>query len=63
MINDLAAYGAPVMLFSGGAPVVRDQVEWNGVTWTAALMEGNKVRKVGVRFPGGQGKPGPSLFL
>lgn len=44
-----------------GEPVVGDQVEWNGLTWTVAVMEGNKIRKVGVRFPEGQGKPG--LFL
>ncbi|MDG1582616.1 potassium/proton antiporter [Pseudomonas sp. GOM6] len=47
----------------GGEPVVGDQVEWNGLTWTVALMEGNKVRKVGVKFPEGQNKPGPGLFL
>ncbi|WP_220814689.1 potassium/proton antiporter [Pseudomonas paralcaligenes] len=45
----------------GGQPILGDQVEWNGLTWTVALMEGNKVRKVGVRFPEGQAKPG--LFL
>lgn len=45
----------------GGEPVVGDQVEWNGLTWTVALMEGNKVRKVGVKFPEGQARPG--LFL
>ncbi|MCY1272088.1 K(+)/H(+) antiporter NhaP2 [compost metagenome] len=45
----------------GGEPVVGDQVEWNGLTWTVALMEGNKVRKVGVKFPEGHGRPG--LFL
>ncbi len=47
----------------GGQPVVGDQIEWNGLTWTVAVMEGNKVRKVGVRFPEGQAKPGPGLFL
>jgi len=46
----------------GGEPVIGDQVEWNGLTWTVAAMEGNKVRKVGVKFPEG-GKPGPGLFL
>lgn len=46
----------------GGQPVIGDQVEWNGLTWTVALMEGNKIRKVGVKFPEG-GRPGPGLFL
>ena len=46
----------------GGQPVVGDQVEWNGLTWTVALMENNKVRKVGVKFPEGE-RPGPGLFL
>ena len=46
----------------GGEPVVGDQVEWNGLTWTVALMEGHKIRKVGVKFPEG-GRPGPGLFL
>ena len=46
----------------GGQPVIGDQVEWNGLTWTVALMDGNKIRKVGVKFPEG-GRPGPGLFL
>jgi cell volume regulation protein A len=46
----------------GGEPVIGDQVEWQGLTWTVAAMEGNKVRKVGVRFPEGS-RPGPGLFL
>ena len=46
----------------GGQPVVGDQVEWNGLTWTVARMENNKVRKVGVKFPEGE-SPAPKLFL
>ncbi|MGH8437067.1 MAG: potassium/proton antiporter [Pseudomonas sp.] len=46
----------------GGEPVVGDQVEWNALTWTVAAMEGNKIRKVGVKFPEGS-RPGPGLFL
>ena len=46
----------------GGQPVVGDQVQWNGLTWTVALMENNKVRKVGVLFPEGS-KSGPAGFL
>ena len=46
----------------GGEPVIGDQVEWQGLTWTVAAMEGNKIRKVGVRFPEGT-RPGPGLFL
>jgi cell volume regulation protein A len=46
----------------GGAPVVGDQVEWNGTLWTVAVMDANRIAKVGVRFPEGS-KPGPGLFL
>ncbi len=46
----------------GGEPVVGDQVEWKGLTWTVASMDGNRIDKVGVRIPEG-GRPGPGLFL
>ena len=46
----------------GGEPVTGDQVQWQGLTWTVATMEGNKIRKVGVKFPEGS-RPGPALFL
>ncbi len=43
----------------GGEAVIGDQVEWNGLTWTVAALEGNRIRKVGVKFP--EGRPGPGL--
>nr|MBF0682836.1 potassium/proton antiporter [Pseudomonas sp.] len=46
----------------GGTPVVGDQVEWSGLTWTVAAMEGNQVCKVGLRFPEG-GKPSAAFML
>ena len=46
----------------GGRPVVGDQVEWNGLTWTVAAMETGEVRKVGLKFPEGD-KPGPQLMF
>lgn len=46
----------------GGEPVVGDQVEWAGLLWTVAQMDGKRVRKVGVRFPEG-GRPAPTLLL
>jgi len=46
----------------GGRPVVGDQVEWNGLTWTVAAMDAGEVRKVGLKFPEGD-KPGPQLMF
>ncbi len=45
-----------------GEPVVGDQIEWNGTIWTVAVMDGNKIQKVGVKFPEGT-RPAPGLFL
>lgn len=46
----------------GGEPIVGDQTEWQGLIWTVAQMEGNKIRKVGVKFPEGT-RPGPALHF
>jgi len=46
----------------GGQPVVGDHIDWNGLTWTVATMEGGEVRKVGLKFPEGS-KPGPTLMF
>ncbi len=46
----------------GGRPVVGDQIEWNGLTWTVAAMEAGEVRKVGLKFPEGD-KLGPQLMF
>ena len=46
----------------GGQPVVGDHVDWNGLAWTIAAMEGGEVRKVGLKFPEGA-KPGPQLMF
>lgn len=45
----------------GGETVVGDQVEWSGLIWTVAAMDGKHIRKVGVRFAG---RPsGPALLF
>lgn len=36
----------------GGEAVVGDQIEWAGLIWTVATMDGKHIRKVGVRFAG-----------
>lgn len=47
----------------GGHPVVGDQVQWNGLTWTVAAMEGDEVRKVGLKFPEDGNRPAFGLQL
>ena len=33
----------------GGLPVVGDHAEWSNISWTVAEVEGNSIRKIGVR--------------
>lgn len=33
----------------GGRPVIGDHFDWSGLVWTVAELEGNQVRKVGVK--------------
>ena len=61
-INNQQSLGRFIAHEIGGEPVIGDQVEWQGLTWTVAAMEGNKIRKVGVKFPEGS-RPGPGSFL
>ena len=61
-IDGTQALGRFIAHAIGGEPVIGDQVEWQGLTWTVAVMDGNKIRKVGVKFPEGR-RPGPGLFL
>ena len=61
-INGQQSLGRFITHEIGGEPVIGDQVDWQGLTWTVAAMEGNKIRKVGVKFPEGV-RPGPGLFL
>ncbi len=61
-VNGEQTIGAFMAEQVSGNPVVGDQVEWNGLTWTVAAMETGEVRKVGLKFPEGD-KPGPQLMF
>lgn len=41
--------GTLITQLIGGKPVVGDHVEWNGMVWTIVEIEGNSVRKIGVK--------------
>src|SRR5690606_835678 len=41
--------GSLVTQMIGGKPVVGDHVEWNGMVWTIVELDGNNVRKIGVK--------------
>ncbi len=49
-IDKSLSLGHFVIQLLGGEPVIGDHIEWDGLTWTIAEMEGNRVSKVGVRI-------------
>lgn len=54
--NDMIGYqsvGHFIGELLGGKPIVGDHIEWGNLVWTVAQVEGNEVRKVGLRFPDG----------
>jgi len=49
-IDNQQTFGQFVTELIGGEAVLGDQVEWDGLTWTIAEMEANKISKIGVRI-------------
>lgn len=49
-VDEQQTLGQFVIQLIGGEPVIGDQVEWDGLTCTIAEMDGNQVRKIGVRI-------------
>ena len=49
-VDEQQTLGQFVIQLIGGEPVVGDQIEWDGLTWTIAEMDGNAISKVGVRI-------------
>lgn len=49
-VDDQQTLGQFVTRLIGGEAVVGDQVEWDGLTWTIAEMDANKISKIGVKI-------------
>jgi cell volume regulation protein A len=49
-IDKQQTLGEFVLYLFGGEPVVGDQIEWDGLTWTIAEMESDHVSRVGVKI-------------
>jgi cell volume regulation protein A len=49
-VDQSQTLGHFVIRLLGGEPVIGDHIEWDGLTWTIAEMDGNQVSKVGVRI-------------
>lgn len=48
-LENYKTLGELISQMVGGKPVVGDQAEWSGMLWTIAEIEGNSVRKIGVK--------------
>lgn len=48
-LGNYKTLGELISQMVGGKPVVGDQAEWSGMLWTIAEIEGNSVRKIGVK--------------
>lgn len=48
-VDERLTLGAFMAQRMGGKPVMGDHVEWSGILWTIAELEGNQVLKVGVK--------------
>lgn len=49
-VDDNQTLGQFVIQLIGGEPVIGDQVEWGGLTWTIAEMDGNQASKIGLKI-------------
>ncbi|MEN0037687.1 MAG: potassium/proton antiporter [Cellvibrio sp.] len=48
-VGDHKTLGELIAQMVGGKPVVGDHAEWSGMLWTIAEVDGNNVRKIGVK--------------